>query len=50
MLHDMGRDDSAKVLVKIPSILNTHCPKRIATKFIYLYKVGLYLENLNKIL
>ena len=50
MQLDMGRDDSAKVLVKIPSILNTHCPMMIATNFIYLRNVGLYFKNFSKIL
>ena len=38
----MSRDDSAKDGLKIPSILNSHCPMRIATNSEYLYKVGLY--------
>ena len=46
----MGRDDSAKVPVKVPSILYSHCPMRIATNFIFLYKVGLCPEKFNKIL
>ena len=45
----MGRDDSAKDGLKIPSILNSHCPMRIATNSIYLYKVDIYiLKNLMK--
>ncbi|WP_288235395.1 hypothetical protein [uncultured Prochlorococcus sp.] len=28
-LHGMGRDDSAKALLKIPSKLHSHCPMRI---------------------
>ena len=48
-LHDMGRDDSAKDRLKIPSILNSHCPMRIATNSINLYKVGLYRKNLIKL-
>jgi hypothetical protein len=28
-LHGMGRDDSAKALLKIPSILCSYCPMRI---------------------
>ena len=35
----MGRDDSAKGRLKIPSILNSHCPMRIATNSI-LYLIG----------
>ncbi len=46
----MGRDDSAKDRLKIPSILNSHCPMRIATNSIHLYKIGLYLKKFNKIL
>jgi len=46
----MGRDDSAKDRLKIPSILNNHYPMRIATNSIYLYKVGLYPKKFNKIL
>jgi len=48
MLHDMGRDDSAKDRLKIPSILNIHCPMKIATNSIYLYKLGLYPKKFNK--
>ena len=44
----MGRDDSAKDRLKIPSILNIHCPMRIATNSIYLYKLGLYPKKFNK--
>jgi len=46
----MGRDDSAKDRLKIPSILNSHCPMRIATNSIYLYNLGLYLRKFKKIL
>ncbi len=46
----MGRDDSAKDRLKIPSILNSHCPMRIATNSIYLYKLGLYPKKFNKTL
>ena len=46
----MGRDDSAKIPVKNPSILNSHCSIRIATNSIYLYKAGLYPKKFNKIL
>ena len=45
----MGRDGSAKVPVKIPSILNSHCPMRIATNSIDVYEVGLYPKKFNKI-
>ncbi len=46
----MGRDDSAKDRLKIPSKLNSHSTMRIATNSLYLYKVGLYPEKFNKIL
>ena len=45
----MDRDDSAKDRLKIPSILNSHCPMRIATNSIYLCKVGFYPKKFNKI-
>ena len=50
MLHDMGRDDSAKDQLKIPSILDSHCPMRIAINSIYLNEEGLYPKKFNKIL
>ena len=46
----MGRDDSAKDRLKIPSILNNSHPMRIATNSIYLCKGGLYSKKFNKIL
>ena len=49
-LHGKGHDDSAKAALKIPSILYSHCPMRIATYSIYLYKAGLYPKKFNKIL
>ncbi len=49
-LRDMGHDDSAKDRLKIPSILKSHCPMRIATNSIYLYKAALYPKKFNKIL
>ena len=47
--HGMGRDDSAKAPLKIPSMLNSHFPRRITTNSIYLDKVGLYPKKFNKI-
>jgi len=45
----MGRDDSAKDRLKIPSMLNSHFPMRVTTNSIYLDKVGLYPKKFNKI-
>jgi hypothetical protein len=44
----MGRDGYAKVPIKIPSILDSQCPMRIATNSIYFYRISIYLKNLIK--